>query len=98
MLKKVTIKKVFVADKNKAGESYVYKNGKNAGKNFVRVSIQTEETGEEYYSNNCMIGSRPTKLEVGEKVLLKLVDDGDFKNFMFPTAEEMNDFINQIDS
>lgn len=103
MLKKVTIKSVKITDsKFGSEEKYVYKKGKNAGKNFVMVTIQTNETGDDYYSTPALPGTKPTELKEGESVLLSLTEttseDGQkvFKNFNFPTKEQMVEFVNNI--
>jgi hypothetical protein len=92
MVKKVTITKVFISDKNKDGVLYTYKNGDNAGRNFVRVSIKTEETGDDYYSSNTLPGSKPTQLKEGEVVLLDFTEDNGFKNFRIPTKDQLAEF------
>jgi len=104
MIKKVTIKSVGIKTHKRVLENgvesevaYMFKNGKYAGKNFVRVSIQTEETGDEYYASNAFPNSKATALEAGQKVILKLVertaDDGKvWRDFMFPTQKELEEF------
>jgi hypothetical protein len=99
-IKKVTVKKVFTATENKDGVPYTYKKGKYEGKNFVRISIQTEETGDEYYASNALIGSKPTTIKEGDKLLLnfteQVVGDKTFKNFDFPTKEQLAEFAASI--
>lgn len=96
MIKKVTIKKVKIAEsKFGSTEKYVYKNGVNAGKNFVMVTAQFEETGDNYYSTPSLPGGKPTQIKEGEVVILDLTEtksaDGQkvFKNFSFPTKEQL---------
>lgn len=101
MLKKVTIKSVKSYERpyTKEGEAekplYAYKKGKNMGKNFVMVTIQTNETGDEYYSTPAMPGERATTLQEGQSVLLSLTEtkseDGTktFKNFGFPNNAQI---------
>lgn len=96
-LKKVTIKRVFVSTANKEGIAYVYKNGKNAGKPFTRVSIQTEETGDEYYATNALPGTKPTTIKEGENVLLSLTEDNGFKNWNYPTKDQMAEYIKELE-
>ena len=108
MIKKVTIKKVTKYDKpfTKEGEPekplYTYKKGTNAGKNFVMVTIQTEETGEDYYSTPAMATDKAMSVEVGQKLLLNLTEstsaDGTkvFKNFNFPTKDQLAAFANEV--
>ncbi len=103
MIKKVTISKVKIAEsKYGSDEKYVYKNGANAGKNFVMVTIQTNETGDDYYSTPALPGSKPTQIKEGESVLLSLTEtksaDGEktFKNFNFPTKEQLVEYANNL--
>lgn len=104
MIKQVTIKSVKSYERpyNKEGEEqkplYTYKKGKNQGKNFVMVTIQTNETGDEYYSTPALVGSGATKIKEGDVVILKLTEttseDGTkvFKNFNFPSNAEIEVF------
>lgn len=103
MIKKVTISKVKVAETPFGKtEKYVYKKGTNVGKNFVMVTIQTNETGEDYYSTPAMPGERALTLKEGDVVLLNLTKtmsaDGqkEFKNFNFPTKEQLAKFAEDI--
>lgn len=88
MIKKVTIKKIFKSTENKDGIPYVYKNGNNKGKPFVRVGIASDDIGEGIYSTCVLPGDRATKLEEGQQVLLKFEEKDGFKNFNFPTKGE----------
>lgn len=95
MLKKVTIKNIKIADKKYGTEDkYVYKSGKNVGKNFVMVSIQTNETGDNYYSTPALPTDQAAQLNEGDTVILKLTEttssDGQkvFKNFNIPSKAE----------
>lgn len=108
MIKKCTISKITKYDKpfSKEGEGekplYTYKKGTNAGKNFVMVTIQTEETGEDYYSTPAMATDKAMNIEVGQKLLLNLTEtksaDGlkTFKNFNFPTKEQLAAFATEM--
>src|SRR3990167_1342415 len=108
MIKKVKIKKVTKYDKpyTKEGEPekplYTYKKGTNAGKNFTMVTIQTEETGEDYYSTPAMATDKAMNVEVGQKILLNLTEstsaDGTkvFKNFNFPTKDQLSEYAASI--
>jgi len=101
MIKKVTINKITKYDRpySKEGEEqkplYAYKKGSNVGKNFSMVTIQTDETGDDYYSTPAMSGDKVYNIEVGQKLLLNLTekksDDGTkvFKNFNFPTKDQL---------
>lgn len=105
MLQKVKIKSVKIYERpfRKEGDgvenpSYVYKKGKHTGENFVMVNIQTEETGDEYYSTPETIGGEKTKLMAGQTRVLNLTEttapDGGktFKNFSFPSQKELEVF------
>ena len=92
---KFKITKVFISEKNKDGIPYVFKNGKNTGKPFVRVSIKTQETGEEYYSTNAFVDSKQTKLTEGQEVILKLEEKDGFKNFGFPSSDELQEILSK---
>lgn len=103
MLKKVTIKSVGIKETKTVDGvevKYVYSKGKNEGKNFVRVSIQTEETGDLYWANNAFVDSKATKLKVGDVELLDLVErqDGDntWRDFNFPTKEQLADYAKSL--
>lgn len=98
MIKKVTVTKVFLSDKNKEGIPYAYKNGKNAGKPFTRVSIQTDKTGDDYYSTNALVDSAITKIQVGETKTLKFTEENGFKNFSFPTKDELQAYIDELEA
>lgn len=106
MIKKVTIKKVKVYDRPYSTDGskplYTYKKGTNIGKNFVMVTIQTNETGDDYYSTPAMPGERATTLKEGDSVLLSLTTsmstDGqkEFKNFNYPTKDQLAEFAASI--
>ena len=107
-LRKVTISSVKKYDRPYAKEGeeqkplYTYKKGKEIGKNFVMVTIQTEETGDDYYSTPASIGSKAAGIEVGQKVLLNFSEtqsaDGQktFKNFNFPTKDQLAAFAAEM--
>lgn len=96
-VKKYTITSIKIKEtKTVDGEEvkYVYSKGQNAGKNFVRVSITTEETGDTIWSANQFPDSKATKLSVGEKVLMVLEErkgEGDnvWFDFKFPNKDEL---------
>lgn len=100
-IKKVTIKSVkmyerpFTPEGQEQKPLYTYKKGKNQGKNFVMVTIQTQETGDEFYSTPALPNSKPTTLKEGDQVVLSLTsstsEDGNkvFRNFNFPTKEQL---------
>lgn len=105
MIQKVTLKTVKVYERPFRKESdgienplYTYKKGKNIGKNFVMVNIQTEENGDEYYSTPDMPGGKKASLMAGQTLVLNLTDttseDGQkvFHNFSFPSDKEMEIF------
>jgi hypothetical protein len=108
MIKKVTIKKVTKYDKpySPEGEAekplYTYKKGANMGKNFSMINIQTEETGDDYYSTPASGTDKAMSIEVGQKLLLNLTEtksaDGTktFKNFNFPTKEQLAQFATEM--
>ncbi len=99
MIRKVTIKSVKKADsKFGSEEKFTYKKGKNIGKNFSMITIQTEETGDDFYSTPAMSSDKAYNVEVGQKILLNLSEttseDGQktFKNFNFPTKDQLAQF------
>lgn len=103
MIKKVTIKSVkFAESKFGTTEKYTYKKGKNAGKNFQMVTIQTNETGDDYYSTPAMEGEKPLTIQEGQSLLLNFTettsDDGQkvFKNFNFPTKDQLAEYANSL--
>lgn len=108
MIKKVTIKKVTKYDKpyTKEGEPekplYTYKKGKNVGKNFFMVTIQTNETGEDYYSTPASEKDKAMTIEEGQSLLLNFTEttseDGTkvFKNFNFPTKDQLAEYANSL--
>jgi hypothetical protein len=96
MLKRVTITKVYNNPTNKDGVPYSYKKGTNMGKNFSRIGIQTDETGEATYYNNAMETDRAFKVEVGQTDVLRLEEtpaaDGSdkvFHNWSYATKKEI---------
>ena len=103
MIKKVTIKSVKKMDsKFGSEEKYVYKKGKNIGKPFFMVTIQTEETGDDYYATPAMEGDKAMGVEIGQKLLLNFTEtkseDGlkTFKNFNFPTKDQLANFAAEM--
>lgn len=97
MIKKVTIKSVGLRDhKVVNGEEvkFVFGKGKDAGKEFVMVSIQTDQTGDEYFGTPSLPTDRAAKLQVGDNVILRFTEsksaDGSkvFKNFNFVSKKE----------
>ena len=96
MIKRATIARVYknthkMKDGVK-GDAYIYKNGANAGKNFVRVGIKTDVTGEDTYYANVLPSDRIMNIEVNQKLVLKFTDDGQFKNFTYPSKKDLEDF------
>lgn len=97
MLKKVTIEAVYLNETSKAtGLKYVYKKGKNMGKNFVQIGIKTKEyQPDETHYTNAMAGERALNLKVGDVAILKFnesqSDDGSktFKNWGLPSNAEI---------
>jgi general stress protein 26 len=108
MIKKVTIKKITKYERpySKEGEEqkplYTFKTGDNRGKNFKMVTIQTEETGDEYFSTPAMESDKAMSIEVGQKILLNFTetksDDGTktFKNFNFPTKAQLAEYAESL--
>ncbi len=90
MLKKITIDKIFINDKNKDGVSYVGKNGKYAGQPFVMVKIKT--TDGQTVSTPSLLGGAPTQLTAGQTIVLNITESGDFKNFNIPSKKEIEVF------
>lgn len=79
MLVKIT--KVFKSDKNKDGVAYVTKKGKP----YTRVSIQTEQTGNDYYSTTAWDADHPAmQLTEGQEIELIFTEKDGFKNFDIP--------------
>lgn len=89
MLKEVTVSLVVKKETNKDGIAYEFKNGPKAGTKFTRVSIKTEETGEDFYACNAEAGRPALNLEKGQKVLLDLTEENGFKNFKFPNKGQV---------
>ena len=99
MLKKVTITKVYKNDKNKEGIAYSYKRGKNIGKTFSRIGIQTDETGSDTYYNNAMPTDKAFNIKEGDVDVLRLEEstatDGSgkiFLNWSYATKKEIEVF------
>lgn len=98
MIKRVVITRVYKNEKKESGEAYVYKSGKFAGKNFVRIGIQTDETGSDTYYCNALLDSREAQIEEGQNLIIKFEetpkDDGSgtWKNFKFPNKAELEVF------
>lgn len=98
MIQKVTITKVYKNDKNKAGELYVIRKGTNKDKNFVRIGIQTDKTGEDTYYNNALVTDKAMNIAEGQSLLLNLTEtpkedgSGNWYNFNFPTKEQLAAF------
>ncbi len=89
MIKKVTVTRVFKNDTNKDGIAYAFKKGKLMGQKFTRVTIKTEEFGEDMYSTCVPAGDRALSIEAGDKVVLKFSETNGFKNFNFPSKSEV---------
>lgn len=104
-VQKVTIKTVSIKDTKKVDgvdTKMTYKSGKNIGKEFVMVNIQTEQTGDEFYSTPAMSGDKAMNLAVGQTVLLNFSEsqsaDGSktFKNFNFPTKDQLAEYATSL--
>ena len=98
MIQKVQITKVFKNENKKDGTPYTISKGQHAGKNFIRIGIQTDKTGEDTYYNNALATDKAINIEVGQSLLLNLTDtpseDGaqTWKNFNFPTKDQLAEF------
>ncbi len=101
MIKKVSITKVYKNDKKKDGTLYVISKGQHAGKNFTRIGIQTDKTGEDTYYNNALATDKAMNIEVGQSLLLNLTEQikvdgsGKWYNFNFPTKDQLAEFAEQ---
>ena len=102
MIQKVTISKVFKNDKKKDGSLYVISKGTNAGKNFTRIGVQTDKTGENTYYNNALATDKAMNIEVGQSLLLNFTEqdrtdgEGKWYNFNFPTKAQLAEYANSI--
>ena len=101
MIQKVKITKVFKNDKKKDGSLYVISKGTNAGKNFIRIGVQTDKTGENTYYNNALATDKAMNIEVGQSLLLNLTEkakedgNGNWYNFNFPTKDQLAKFAEE---
>lgn len=100
MIKKVTITEVYKSSNKKDGTPYVISKGVNAGKNFTRVGIKTDKTGDDVYYNNALDTDKVMTIEVGQSLLLNFTEtpDGDntWRNFNFPTKDQLAEYANSI--
>lgn len=82
-MQKYKITRVHVSDTKKdTGQKYVDKTGRP----FSRVGIQTEQTGDTWYSTlSYRETDRERSLKEGDVVELILETNGDFKNFKLPS-------------
>jgi hypothetical protein len=86
MIQKVKITRVVIQDKKKDGTPYKTA----AGKQFWRVGIQTEQTGEVYYSTNAFAeDDKAMKLQVGQEVTVNLTEENGYNNFSLPTKTDL---------
>lgn len=102
MIKKVTITEVYKNETKKDGTKYVISKGANKDKNFVRIGIKTDKTGDLTYYNNALVGDKANNIEVGQSVLLSLTEtakedgSGDWYNFNFPTKAQLAEYAEQL--
>lgn len=102
MIQKVQIVKVFKNDTKKDGTKYVISKGANKDKNFTRIGVQTDKTGEVTYYNNALATDKAMNIEVGQSLLLNLTEtakedgNGNWYNFNFPTKEQLAEFAASV--
>lgn len=102
MIQKVKITKVFKNDKKKDGSPYIISKGQHAGKNFTRIGIQTDKTGENTYYNNALATDKAMNIEVDQSLLLSLTEtpkedgNGNWYNFNFPTKDQLAEFAASV--
>ena len=79
----VKITRVFSSDTKKdTGEKYKDKNGKP----FYRVGIQTDKTGDDWYSTIAYDSNSPEmQLEEGQEVDIVFEEKNGYKNFKLPS-------------
>ena len=98
MIQKVTITEVYKNDTKKDGTKYVISKGTNAGKNFIRIGIKTDKTGDDVYYNNALETDKANNIAKDQSLLLNFTEtksaDGTnvWKNFNFPTKEQLAEF------
>lgn len=105
MIKKINITKVERFTANKDGVPYTYKTDTQfhkAGDPFTRIAIKTEQTGEDvYYANVNPASKKYQNIAEGQALLLDIYTTtgkdgtGEFKNFKFPSQEELVAFATQ---
>lgn len=101
MIKKVTVTQVYKSTEKKDGTPYVIKNGQYAGQSFTRIGIKTEQTGDDVWYTNAKEKDKAISIQAGDSVLLNLVEEdngngGTWKNFNYPTKEQLADFAASI--
>lgn len=98
-IKKVTITEVYKNTTKKDGSPYVISKGINSGKNFTRIGIKTQETGDKIYYNNALDTDKAMTIEVGQVLLINFTEtvDGDntWCNFNFPTKAQLAELAEQ---
>lgn len=83
---KVKLTRVFSSDKDKNGKTFVTKTGKP----FWKVAIQTDRTGDVWYSTMCFRQDAPEMgLKEGDEVTVILEKNGQWNNFKLPTKIDL---------
>lgn len=85
-MEKVRVLKVYKSDKDKAGKTFVAKNGKP----FWKVAIQTDKTQNDWYS--CLAfgqEDRVMRLKEGDEVDIIFETEGQYKNFSLPSRLDL---------
>ena len=85
-VQRVKITRIYKSDKGRDGKEFRDKNGKV----FWKVAIQTDKTGQDWYS--CLAfrsDSREYNLNEGQETDIVLEDTGQYKNFKIPTRFDL---------
>lgn len=87
MIQKVKISRVVIKDKDKDGNPLVTKSGKA----YKRVGIQTDKTGDNWWSTNVFREewSKEIKLKAGDEALVKFDESSGFKNFSIASKSDV---------
>lgn len=102
MIQKVTITELYKNETKKDGTRYIISKGTNAGKNFTRIGIKTDKTGDDVYYNNALETDRAMKIEIGQSLLLSFTEtpsaDGanTWKNFNFPSKVQLAEYAESL--